>query len=360
MVFSFEEAAIAAPIYTSIKTGDVISAQDLSSALKQSGIIVTLSEGDSLSQNGLDITADSDSKIYLTNNQGNISTAVLDGIIQNTQAKKIESGEVFVHNIQSQKTEIYEFDTQHFLDKTGLDLSPSTQNKLNKIAKTQEKKKFFGILESDENNLNITPSALDTVIASLENQNIAEVRINDATFNLADVRELVNQGLLPLHILITWGAGASDLDIHLTGPNGDERFHVFYLNKGSLEDGPKAAIIDDCISSNCSEVIRVEELKKGGVYRASVFNFGDSRSTSDNLSSNSEVEIELIRGGTLVQIEGDTDLGSQISGGETLFKGSPTAGLIGNTWKAIEINPDNNNVTFINEITNSTNSRAVE
>lgn len=360
VVISFGNACFAAPVYSSVNTGKIIPKSNLAEALKQGGIIVTLSEGDKITQNGLNITAKSDCKIYLTNNNGRVSTAVLDGIIENQNLDKIESGEVFVHDTQTQKTETYEFDTGHFLEKTGVELPSTTQNKLNKISQSQDRKKFFGLLETPDTAVNIAPQSLDTVIASLENQNITEVRVNDATLNLQEVRSLVTQGILPLHILITWGAGASDLDIHLTGPDGDDRFHLFHLNKGSLTDDPKAAIIDDCISTNCSEVIRVEELKTGGVYRASVFNFGDQSQTSNNLSTNSNVTIELVRGGTVVPVEGDTDLGSLVSGGESLFKGSPTAGEAGNTWKAIEINPDNNDINFVNEITNSASARAVE
>jgi len=166
---------------------------------------------------------------------------------------------------------------------------------------------------------------------------------------------------LPLHLLIKWGAGANDLDLHLTGGPKNDRFHVYYLNKGSLDGNPRALMIDDCISKNCSEVIRVEEFQEGDVYRASVFNFDERNNpNSTNISNDSGLEIELIRGGTPVAIEGDTDLGVTISGGEVIFTTKPTTGQVGTLWTAAEINTSTLNVELIDTFSTTSNSREIE
>jgi len=57
VVFLFENPTIAAPVYSDIETGKTIPINKLKDALKNNGVIVTLSEGDSLNQNGFNITA---------------------------------------------------------------------------------------------------------------------------------------------------------------------------------------------------------------------------------------------------------------------------------------------------------------
>jgi len=196
---------------------------------------------------------------------------------------------------------------------------------------------------------------------ALQNKNITSIRVNNERLGLPAIRELTINGIVPLHFLLSWGAEAADLDLHLTGPKGNnERFHIFYLNRGDLDNEPKALFIEDCISTNCSEIIRVDNFKKGDVYRASVFNFGNQSQTSNELSTTPDVELKLISGGEIVYKEGDTDLGVDIIGGKVIFEGSPPTNKIGNTWKAIEINPDSNTIKAVNQITNSENSRAVE
>ena len=188
--------------------------------------------------------------------------------------------------------------------------------------------------------------------------------INSPTQSLAFIQTaaLVQAGILPLHFLITWGAGSSDLDLHLTGPLGASRFHIYFSARGSLTGEPHAALIDDCVSASCAEVIRVEEFNAGTtpnqVYRASVYNYGDGAGT--NLSSQSGVEMMVVRGGTVQQVQGATDTGSIVTGGEILFRGSPTPGQAGDTWTAIEVNPDTGDVNFVNQISTSGSSGNVQ
>ena len=94
------------------------------------------------------------------------------------------------------------------------------------------------------------------------------------------------------------------------------------------------------------------------VYRASVYNYGDGAGT--NLSSQSGVEMMVVRGGTVQQVQGATDTGSIVTGGEILFRGSPTPGQAGDTWTAIEVNPDTGDVNFVNQISTSGSSGNVQ
>ena len=178
--------------------------------------------------------------------------------------------------------------------------------------------------------------------------------------------ELLDQGFLPLHIVIQWGSGARDLDLHLTGPSGDTRFHIYWNNKGTINASPSALLIDDCSAPRCAEVIRIDNFEQEGIYRASVFNFGDSNPASDNLSSKSGVTLELIRGGNIVEVTGFNDTltiirnGNKVINGDLLFSGSPTPGQVGNTWTAVEIDSKTSDIDFVNQITNSVNSAAVQ
>lgn len=224
---------------------------------------------------------------------------------------------------------------------------PNAQNNIR-----QQVAQNLGQINQRLQNLTSLPEAVrDNAIEQIRNDVVSIGQtIQNFSLNIDDFQSV---SFLPLHLLLSWGAGARDLDIHLTGPNGDgTRFHVFYRNLGDLDGPPGAKIIDDCISTNCSEVLKIETLNDGGVYRASVHNFGDQSANSTNLSSQSDVQLQLIRGGAFTPSEGDTDVGSTIIGGDVLFSGSPTSGEQGNTWQAIEIDPAANSIDFINTITN--------
>ena len=196
-------------------------------------------------------------------------------------------------------------------------------------------------------------------ISSTITQAIAS-SINAPSLAFVQTAALVQAGILPLHFLITWGGGSSDLDLHVTGPLGLNRFHIYYAANGSLTNNPHAKLIDDCVSTNCAEVVRIEQLNDGGVYRASVFNYGDQDTSSTNLSSNSGVVMMVVRGGTVGAIQGDNDLGSIVTGGDILYQGSPTPGQAGNTWTAFEVNPETGAITFVNQMGNSAGSGSVQ
>jgi len=158
----------------------------------------------------------------------------------------------------------------------------------------------------------------------------------------------------PFNVLLTWGAGAFDVDLHMTGPSGTNdgtRFHIFYAATGSLDAFPFAQLIRDCICRSGSEVILTTRLNQGGVYRISAFNFGNQSTTSTQLSTDADLRLLIVRGGAAVSVGN----GTTIQGGTTVFSGSPTPGRPGNTWVGVEIDPRTGQIRFVNRSDNSVN-----
>ncbi len=151
------------------------------------------------------------------------------------------------------------------------------------------------------------------------------------------------------NILATWGSGARDLDLHLTGPSAGGTFHVYYASKGSLATQPYALLNADNLGTNGSEVITVKQFNQGGLYQAYVYNYGNSSITSTNLSTTAGLSLSVINGGTVVPLGG----GSTVTGGTLVTSLTPTAGQVGNTWIAVTIDPATGQVTTTNQITNT-------
>jgi hypothetical protein len=174
------------------------------------------------------------------------------------------------------------------------------------------------------------------LLTRLNNGTIHELVANLENLSLPEIKTVIGTGIiLPFYIVVQWQA-AHDLDIHFTGPNAaGSRFHVYHLDRGSLSSAPYAALLNDCTSQNCGEVIQVENLSEAGIYRASVHNFANPDQTSTELSTTSGVSIKIVRGG------------------ETVLEGRPTPNLAGNTWQAIEIDSAANQINLVNRITNS-------
>ncbi len=190
---------------------------------------------------------------------------------------------------------------------------------------------------------------------------------NLAGLSMSDYRMLVandvNGGLTrllaqPFNVLLTWGAGAYDLDLHMTGPvaeGSSDRFHIYFEAKGALDKSPWAQLIKDCICNSGSEVILTSALIKGQVYRISVFDYGDQSANSTNLSLSSDAVLQIVRGGTAVS----TGNGTTIEGGHVIYTGTPTTGGAGNTWLAVEIDPNTGKIRAPDTITQSTGSANV-
>jgi hypothetical protein len=181
---------------------------------------------------------------------------------------------------------------------------------------------------------------------------------NAEYLRLAGSGDLAGLGRLlaqPFNILVTWGSGVYDLDLHMTGPDGaGGRFHIYYADRGSLPAPPFAELIQDCICTNGSEVILTSNLLQGGVYRVSAFNFGNQSTTATELSSGNLV-LQVVRGGT-AQGQGE---GTTIVGGHVLFTTSPQPNQPGNTWTAVEIDPATGRIYSVNHVGNSQGSANV-
>lgn len=99
-----------------------------------------------------------------------------------------------------------------------------------------------------------------------------------------------------VRIVLSWGETPSDLDAHLTGPDGSGgRFHVYFGNRGSLETSPFAALDRDDVSSFGPETITITQVRDG-VYRYSVHDFTNRNATPDQPSSG------LAQSGAVVEV----------------------------------------------------------
>jgi hypothetical protein len=76
-----------------------------------------------------------------------------------------------------------------------------------------------------------------------------------------------------IRIVLTWGSTPTDLDSHLTGPTlGEDRFHVYWLEPGSVNTGPFAALDVDDITSFGPETITIYQ-RREGTYRYTVHDY---------------------------------------------------------------------------------------
>ncbi len=102
-------------------------------------------------------------------------------------------------------------------------------------------------------------------------------------------------------IVLTWGESPKDLDSHLTGPleDSDERFHVSFRAKGSQVTSPYSFLdLDDTIKYG-PETITIKE-KKEGVYRYSVLDYTNARSSFSSALGNSGAKVKVYKGSNLV------------------------------------------------------------
>jgi hypothetical protein len=217
----------------------------------------------------------------------------------------------------------------------------------------------------DPRGLDQLPTEGATIIGNLYTGSTAQDAVllavaNGQNLALLGPAALSRAGLLPLHVFVQWDAGARDFDLHATGPLGAGRFHVYYASPGSLGLEPNTLLHVDCICEGGSEVITVNDLNPGGVYRFSVFNFGNQSQTSTQLSDSS-LSLTVYSGGTVVDRTAvDGSRGSAVNGGTVVLQPiAPPRGVAGNTWQAVEVDPNTGAVLGVNQIVNSDNSGAV-
>ena len=79
-----------------------------------------------------------------------------------------------------------------------------------------------------------------------------------------------------VRVTLTWSQAPSDLDSHLTGPDGQGgRYHVYFVTD---QVGPDSLDVDD-ISSFGPETITFYPTRQDGMYRYSVHNYSDQSAT---------------------------------------------------------------------------------
>jgi hypothetical protein len=122
-------------------------------------------------------------------------------------------------------------------------------------------------------------------------------------------------------IVLTWGETPSDLDSHLTGPDGASgRFHVYF---GSSNPVTFANLDRDDTSSFGPETVTVEPLHNG-IYRYSVHNYSQRNNLADAPGG-------IFRSPARVQVYSSQGLIN------TFTAPQPPAGTQANTWRVFEM-----------------------
>lgn len=147
-------------------------------------------------------------------------------------------------------------------------------------------------------------------------------------------------------IVLSWGQSPSDLDSHLTGPDGDGgRFHVYFSNRSF---GEVADLDRDDVTSFGPETTTLTP-ETDGMYRYSVFNYSDQ---GDDGSQGIAGETEN-SSPALVQVYNDQGLVREYRAPEA----TP-----GNTWRVFEMNVsgDDVNITDVNEYVDAAGSSDID
>jgi hypothetical protein len=146
------------------------------------------------------------------------------------------------------------------------------------------------------------------------------IQINTGTNVLSDFSLLTPPEIGTFRIILTWGFEPSDLDSHITGPDGSGgRIHVCYLNP-STDDGSVRLELDDSWRYG-PETIILQNLNDG-IYRYSVHNYSDQSPNGGSGIFNSPARVEIY--------------GSEGLIGE--YIAPPFIVAEGNTWRVFEIN----------------------
>jgi len=130
-----------------------------------------------------------------------------------------------------------------------------------------------------------------------------------------------------LRIILTWGVSPSDLDSHLTGPDGSGgRFHMYYSSK---TPSPYISLDVDDTSSEGPETTTISG-HYNGMYRFSVHNYSNKyEATGGNGIKTSPAKVELYNSTGLVQTFNP-----------------PTFTGNGDTWRVFELTYTGNSYTI--------------
>jgi hypothetical protein len=127
-----------------------------------------------------------------------------------------------------------------------------------------------------------------------------------------------------IRIVFSWGTTPSDLDAHLTGPDGaGGRFHVYY----SSTSAGGATLDHDDTSSYGPETITINTVRDG-MYRYSIHNYSDQSASGGQ---------GIAASPTRVQVYDNT--------GQIKSYTAPAAGS-GNTWRVFEMTVSGGTRTF--------------
>jgi uncharacterized protein YfaP (DUF2135 family) len=102
-------------------------------------------------------------------------------------------------------------------------------------------------------------------------------------------------------IVLTWGATPSDLDSHLTGPNGlGGRFHIYYSNKTYVLNSTTMAGLDVDDTTSFGPETTTIYVQSDGTYRFSVHDYTNRTATDSTALSASAAKVEVYQGASLV------------------------------------------------------------
>lgn len=151
----------------------------------------------------------------------------------------------------------------------------------------------------------------------------ASVNISGGSFVLDPIALAEEVPVGAVRVVVTWGATPTDLDAHLTGPDGGGRFHVYYANRVTAD----ASLDHDDTSSNGPETITIT-IPRNGMYRYSIHNFSDQSASGGQ---------GIAASPTRVQVYDDSGL---------IRSYLAPAATSGNTWRVFEMTVSGVSKTF--------------
>jgi len=189
----------------------------------------------------------------------------------------------------------------------------------------------FVILTDRYGNFEIVGAAIGLFTITIEADGFFSKTIEDVSFiegtNFIEqltVTEQPEEGAY--RIVLSWNANPYDLDSHLTGPNGSDRFHVYYGNP-YYDDGNINLDVDDTYKSG-PETITIREFTDG-VYRYSVHNYNDQSIMGGLGIEKSPTKVEIYSHDGLV----NTFIAPAFTGK-------------GNTWRVFEMTASGRNISI--------------
>lgn len=99
-------------------------------------------------------------------------------------------------------------------------------------------------------------------------------------------------------VVLSWGNVPADLDLHVTGPQGSTRFHVFWNARVQYGSGVYLAVLDvDDTNGYGPETITLDLSNgTGGTYHFYVHNYTNRKAASSNALAKSGARIDVYKG----------------------------------------------------------------